>query len=285
MSDPFEALLKPVGHEDPHVATIALVDRSGRYRIGSPTRPAIRHDNGFLDRYPRREPTLKDRANRARWVAKLEASEALCSPSMGKYVEHCNREDLSDANAAYRHFLFGNGADRQIDYERYLKGDPAAVNLIRNVVNDFRTHAEIIGKHRVRFSVTSDAYTVGRGGIAPYPKTSNWQKAIGAHYLWVSGEVSISVSDKGSIAYAAAIILHIEDRYNFNPGATDIATGIPDSENGIFEVTGLAKQYTNYATVARSTSWLEGERMPEATVAAKYDYTAAGKSRKKSGLT
>ncbi len=49
--------------------------------------------------------------------------------------------------------------------------------------------------------------------------------------------------------------LHAEDRYNFNPGATDIATGIPDSANGVFELTGLAKQYMNYATLTRMLRW------------------------------
>ena len=51
--------------------------------------------------------------------------------------------------------------------------------------------------------------------------------------------------------------LHAEDRYNFNPGAHDITTGIPDSANGQFEVTGLAKQYTNYSTLQRTVGWTE----------------------------
>lgn len=51
------------------------------------------------------------------------------------------------------------------------------------------------------------------------------------------------------------MLIHAEDRYNFNPGAADIATGIPDSANGRFEMTGLGCQYENYGTVQRILSW------------------------------
>ncbi|MEO7495931.1 MAG: hypothetical protein ABIT83_18865 [Massilia sp.] len=257
MTSPFDILLEPTEKKAAHPAAVGLVDRAGRYRIGPPTRPAIRHDNGHLDMYPPRAPTASDRAQLVRWFAMLEGSEALCNAQTGKYLAACNHEDLSDANAAYRHFLSGNGKDRTINYERYLQGDPSGPDVIKNVLADFQTQAEIIGKDRLRFAVTSDAYTVGNGGIAPYPATSNWQKAIGAHFLWVSANVVASV-DKGKIVYDADLVFHVEDRYNFNPGAADVATGIPDSANGQFEISGLAKQYTNYATVQRHTRWVEG---------------------------
>lgn len=34
--------------------------------------------------------------------------------------------------------------------------------------------------------------------------------------------------------------MHVEDRWNFNPGAKDIQTGIADAENGRFAVLGWA---------------------------------------------
>jgi hypothetical protein len=46
-----------------------------------------------------------------------------------------------------------------------------------------------------------------------------------------------------------------EDRYNFNPGAQDMATGIPDSDNGVFELTGLGKQFDSYASLRRILPW------------------------------
>jgi hypothetical protein len=203
---------------------------------------------------------MSDRLQFAKWLSMLEGSEALCSGGTASIAPPCHGEDLSDANAAYRHFLFGNGADRTINYERYLKDDASGRQVIPNILDDFQRHVEVIGHDRVKFSVTSGSYSVGMGGIAPYPATVNWQKAIGAHFVWVSADVTVSTDQHADIVYTADITIHMEDRYNFNPGQQDIATGIPDSANGIFEITGLAHQYTNYATVHRNVSWHEGER-------------------------
>ena len=259
MNSPFDILLEPEDKKSIHVAPVKLNEVSGRYRLGPPTRPSIRHDNGFLDKFRKRAPTAGDRLQFARWLAMLEGSEALCSGGTKTIAPPCQGEDLSDANAAYRHFLFGNGADRTINYERYLLDDASGRQVIPHVLQDFKRHIEVIGHDRVKFLVTSDAYTIGNGGIAPYPATVNWQKAIGAHFLWVSADVSVSVVDHSEILYTADVTFHMEDRYNFNPGQHDIATGIPDSANGIFEITELAHQYTNYATVQRKISWREGE--------------------------
>lgn len=258
MNSPFDALLEPSEKKGVHTAPVKLVSASGRYKLGQPERPPIHHDNGHLDAFPRREPTVSDHIQYAKWRAKLDGSEALCSGPTAKLVPACNFEDLSDANAAYRHFLIGAGKDRQLNYERYLANDDAGKKVVPNVLHDFQQHAEIIGKDRLRFSMTGTEYSIGNGGIAPYPATSNWQKAIGAHYLWVSADLSVKADKEGKIHYAADLVFHMEDRYNFNPGATDIATGIPDAENGVFEITGLAHQYTNYATVQRHVEWVEG---------------------------
>jgi hypothetical protein len=93
----------------------------------------------------------------------------------------------------------------------------------------------------------------------PYPATENWQKAIGAHVVWLSAVVGATEVD-GAVQFSMSLTVHAEDRYNFNPGAHDIATGIPDGANGIFEVTGLARQYMHYSTLQRSVVWREGDR-------------------------
>lgn len=67
-----------------------------------------------------------------------------------------------------------------------------------------------------------------------------------------------SALGRGQTWFRLDMTLHAEDRYNFNPGAKDITTGIPDSDNGIFEVTGLAKQYTQTATLRRIIEWQYG---------------------------
>lgn len=221
-------------------------EQSGPFRIGPPLRPQIEHDNGFLDQFALREPTLADRANLLRWRAMLEGSEAL-------------RPGLSDANGAYRHFLDGEGRDRTFSYERYVENDANGQTTLRNLITDAQRHAEVIGQGRTQFSITSDAYPAGGSDARfPYPETENWQKTIGAHSLWTSADVQVTGSAPNR-TFTLTFTLHAEDRYNFNPGAADIATGIPDSDNGVFEITGLAHQYMNYGELTRVVTWTEGD--------------------------
>ncbi len=226
-----------------------------QYSIGPPTRPNIQHDNGFLDKFPPQKPTSADYARRAVWLAKLEGGEAVQGIPL---IPH---NDLPDALAAYRHFLSGNGKDRMISYERYVSNDDSGKKTLASAIMDARQGAEQLyvsvyrSQSPVHFQMTGGSISAGGNDPAfPYPATENWQKAIGAHVIWISANVDVSVQ-QGIAHYTMDITLHAEDRYNFNPGAKDIATGIPDSENGIFELTGLAKQYMNYGTAQRTVSW------------------------------
>lgn len=218
---------------------------SGPFTIGLSKTPNIKHDNGFLEKFAKREPTVGDRLNLLKWRGVLEASEGL-------------RPDLADANAAYRHFLEGNGADRTINYERFLLDDVSGKTAIGNLLHDAQSHAEIIGQGREKFSMTSNPYAIGGYDARfPYPETENWQKTLGSHTVWTSSDVQISGTPPNRV-YTMKVTLHMEDRYNFNPGQADIATGIPDSDNGVFEITGLAHQYMNYGEVSRVLTWQEG---------------------------
>ena len=237
---------------DPEPTTPQGPEQSGPFHIGPPQRPPIRHDNGFLDQFAPREPSLGDHASLLIWRAKLEGSEVL-------------RPDLVDANAAYRHFLDGGGSDRTFSYERYVENDANGQTTLRNLIVDAQRHVEIIGQGRSQFSMTSDAYAAGGGDARfPYPETENWQKTIGAHSLWTNADVQVTGTAPDR-TYAMTIVVHAEDRYNFNPGAADIATGIPDSDNGAFEITGLAHQYMNYGQLTRVVTWREGD-IPNARV-------------------
>lgn len=221
-------------------------EQSGPFQIGSPMHPQIQHDNGFLDQFAPRAPTLADRANLLRWRAMLEGSEAF-------------RPDLADANAAYRHFLDGEGRDRIFSYERYIESDVSGQTTLRTLITDAQRHAEVMGQGRTQFSMSSDAYAAGGSDARlPYPETENWQKTIGAHSLWTSADVQV-VGNAPARTFTMTFTLHAEDRYNFNPGAADIATGIPDSDNGVFEITGLAHQYMNYGVLTRVVTWTEGD--------------------------
>jgi hypothetical protein len=239
MADPFDVLLEESKPKINYIKPAQLVENSGRYRTGQPERPNIKHDNGFLDKFSPRDATAADRLKLAKWIAILEVAEA-------------SRPDLADATAAYRHFLFGNGQRRWIDYERFIESDSAGKRILRSILADFVKNVEIIGRDRVAFSVISEVYA------ARNPDTENWQKTLGAHYLWVVANVRISAY-QGKILYDAEIVIHIEDMYNFNPGQSDIATGLPDSANGVFEITGLAKQYVNYGSITRGLEWFLGE--------------------------
>ena len=231
---------------DASATAATALQASGPFKIGAPQHPTINHDNGFLDSFPPREPTVGERLKLLEWRAKLEASEAF-------------RPGLVDANAAYRHFLNGDGADRQFSYERYIENDASGKTAFDNIIADAQKHAETLSKDRGSFSMTSDTYPIGGADARfPYPATENWQKTIGGHSVWTSADVEAMGTGKDK-TYTMTITLHAEDRYNFNPGAADIATGIPDSDNGVFEVTGLAHQYTNYSEVKRTVTWKEGE--------------------------
>lgn len=233
------------------------------YSVGPPQRPTIHHDNGFLDHCTRRSPSATDLAQYALWAAKLEAGEAAQGLPLAP--------ELPDALAAYRHFLYGEGADRQFSYERYVEGDPSGRTTLRNLIADAQLGAEQLYARRdpsrpVDLQMVSTAIPCGAGNSrCPYPQTENWQKAIGAHWVWLSATVSVT-AEPDDPRFTMLLTLHAEDRYNFNPGQQDIATGIPDAANGRFECSGLAEQYTNYAQLTRRIAWRRSRR---------FDYSAA----------
>jgi hypothetical protein len=224
------------------------------YTLGAARRPAIRHDNGFLDKYARRAPTVADHLQKQWWVGKLEAAEA------AQNVPFLPHNDISDALATYRHFLEGGGKTRRFSYDRYIANDPSGKTALRYAVFDVQLAAvqayqrHHSGQQAAHFSLTGTAIPVGNSARFPYPQTENWQKAIGAHFIWLSAQVQVHLQHTQA-RYTVDMTLHAEDMYNFNPGAKDIATGIPDDANGVFEITGLAQQYLNVAELRRSFQW------------------------------
>lgn len=91
------------------------------YKIGAATRPqSIQHDSGFSE-LPKREPTFSDYLSYYKWVSMLEAAKLA-------------RPDLSDATAAYAHFLGGEGEAREFSYGRYVTNDKSGQITLRNAV-------------------------------------------------------------------------------------------------------------------------------------------------------
>ncbi len=220
-----------------------------RYRLGAPIRPAsIVFDDGFLGSFPPREPTVGDYASLARWQVQLSGAEAL-------------RPDLAEGCAAYRHFLYGGGAPFTFSYEAYVMNDESGRITLSNAMLDIQDGVEVVYESNpalTRFSLTGDAISVSDSSMEfPYPATENWQKAIGGHVIWLSGQAQ--VEDRGGETwFTLDMTLHAEDRYNFNPGQNDIVTGVPDSDNGTFEITGLAHQFTQTSELRRRLEWRHG---------------------------
>ncbi|MBX7212645.1 MAG: WXG100 family type VII secretion target [Thermoflexales bacterium] len=149
---------------------------------------------------------------------------------------------------------------------RAFNDDPSGVALLGNAANDARTAVESLLTVPGSVTVTSSRpFLAGSGSNGPdsvrfpYPETGNWQKAIGAFPFWTSATASMEIGPDGLKHYRMEFTIHAEDRYNFNPGAQDIATGAPEAANGRFEVVGLARQYTNYGEATRVVEWVEGQ--------------------------
>ena len=260
--------LPPVTTKGSDIATVA------DYTTGPPRRPPIHHDNGFLQNpndpkdpnpIPTIPPTDADRQALKDWRNKLEWAERAQWLPIGPHT------DIEDGLAAYRHFLDGKGQDRTFSYDKFVRDDDAGKTTLENATRDVQLGAEEIYRQMVAqdpslkdrpvtFLMTGSQIAVGNSDKFPYPKTENWQKAIGGHQIWMSATVTVKPGDPPS--FSMRMTLHAEDRYNFNPGAEDIATGTPDAANGRFERTGLAHQYMNYATLERDVTWTGGK--PEA---------------------
>ncbi len=223
---------------------------SYRYQVGVSSRPIITHDKGHLA-LNQAAPNMADQANLLKWKAMTAAGETF-------------RPDLVDALAAYNHFLNGKGANRTFAYDRYVTGDKSGRITLNNAINHIKLGVIdlwMADKKRTQFTVTGPAIPCGASPsnfpdakLFPYPETENWQKTIGAHTIWLSGQVNVVVTNNTPHFYLI-MNLHAEDMYNFNPGQKDIRTGIPDSENGRFTQVRLAHPYLNTATLARSLSW------------------------------
>ena len=177
------------------------------------------------------------------------------------------RTDLVDAVAAYQYYLDGQGKPREFSDDRYVMNDNCGRVTLRNAILEAQYFAiELYKSHRrTQFNFTGPAIPCGSFSsqfaqlsmMYPYPATENWQKAIGAHYIWLSASVRVAIDPRTSAApeFSMDFVIHAEDQYNFNPGAKDIATGLPDDANGRFVVVGLAHGYRNNATLKRSFNW------------------------------
>ncbi len=211
-----------------------------KFVLGDPTKPPLKWDEDFpYD--PNAEPTRGDRLAWLRWEAKLKGADVI-------------RPDLDDALAAYRHYRNGNGDPLTLDYEEAYREDPVVRKIVDSEIASARQAVERLAKESslTSFKITGDATPSGE--LGGYPSTENWQKALGAHQVWSNADVQVH---DGKITMM--IVVNAEDRYNFNKGDADIATGTPDEENGRFAQLGWARSFDTHGTVVRTITWNIGD--------------------------
>ena len=196
--------------------------------------PHVNFDNDF-SYDPNADASLVDYWNWAKWKSILNGA---------RLIGH-----LEDATLLYRHYLDGTGTPMTIDYLKAYREDPGIAESVRNAVHEAQRAAEQLSKSGGRdFKMSSDA-----GNADRYPSTENWQKTVGGHILWGEAQV-YNCKDQ----FSMLITIHALDRYNFNKGESDIATGAPDNENGRFEVLGWAKSFTTRGSIPFKVDWERG---------------------------
>jgi hypothetical protein len=209
--------------------------------IGPPTPPHIACDADFPG--DRETPGPEDWKSRAKWEAMLRGGQAL-------------RPDLDDATALYQHYLDGSGEPVRIDYEEAAREDEHVRATIDAQVRSAGEHADRLIRETGRrdFSITGDAVSAGDlvGGYAT--ATENWQKTLGGYNVWSTPDVHVE-GDRVTMT----VTVNAEDRYNFNAGAADIATGAPDNENVRFAKVGWAKGFMVTGSATRTVSWTIGD--------------------------
>lgn len=212
----------------------------GKYRIGSPATPIMARDNGFTYD-PQARPTLADQAQYKKWMLLMAGAQA-AAPY------------LDDAIGAYAHYLGGTGTDWRVDYEEAYAEDRRIRAAVDSEILSAQQETERLIREsgQTAFQVTGNATQVE--DLGGYPQTHNWQKALGGHYVYGTADVLV-VGDQVTMT----IVVHAEDIYNFNPGATDIATGLPAEENGRFAELGWAKEFRSFGELRRTVTWTLGD--------------------------
>lgn len=214
------------------------------FHFGDPKAPEFKYDNDFpYD--PNEKPTASDYINWAKWKLFNEGAQHI-----GEYIGR----DLPDGIRCYEHYRSGEGTDLEIDYARAYQEDEGIKAGVDKYLGDTQRAVEqmIASGQKPPFSISSELMSVSG---KYYPSTENWQKAIGAHQIWISADVTMDAD--GNIHMTSTV--HEMDRYNFNKGMQDIASGASDNENGRFETLGWAKSFNTVGEAKFDSTWEQGK--------------------------
>ncbi|RKT55821.1 hypothetical protein [Saccharothrix australiensis] len=202
----------------------------GGFRVGPPEEPHVRFDEDFS--YGSAESTAADHLSKVEWLAKLRGAQAL--------------GQLPDATRMYEHYWGNTGEPRGFDYEKAYREDSGIrAGVDAEITRAAHAAEELIRSGRTDFPMTGQPSTA-----EPYPRTENWQKAVGGYQVWSHGDVRVDGN-----RVTMTVTVEAEDRYNFNRGQHDIATEVGDDENGRFTEVGWAKPFDTHGSLTRTVSW------------------------------
>ncbi len=206
---------------------------------GALWRHNVTHDPQF-DGYPPEDPTIADKAFYAEWELINQGA---------KVATESGIRDLDDATGAYDHFLYGNGEPRTFSVEKFVREDGEGEVMLDEARKAAERASIELGNEPGTYRFVSN--TVSHTGN---PETENWQKTIGKAQYWTDTTVVVTENPDGTINRELSITINMEDKYDFNPGEGDIASGVSDDANGRFQVVGLADSYihTGSATFTHS---------------------------------
>ncbi|MEV8517140.1 hypothetical protein [Dactylosporangium sp. NPDC051484] len=236
-------------------ARIRVRAGGGGYCIGSPKNPTHHgpQDDSFVYDPSVRE-TWHDRWAHLKWNTKA----GVCA-AVGPFVGSDGPLGCSEISAAfYDHYLHDNGEDVDYDLSKaYAEDESIRDDIDAETYRAQRAAEELFQTSGTSaFEMTGDNHNIGYN-----PATASWQKALGSYDLWGSAKVTVD-NGVATMTFTA----HAEDRYNFNRGASDIATGTPDDVNGRFAALGWAHGFNTHGTTTRTVTWTVGS-MPTTTKA------------------
>ncbi|NUP15658.1 MAG: DNRLRE domain-containing protein [Streptomyces sp.] len=217
---------------------------SDGYTEGTASEPFFDFGNDFpYD--PNAEATWDDYKNWNLWGIKKNGGMLLSA--LGFYSDGA----LDDAVPLYSHYRTGLGTDQEVNYREGYYEDSG----IRTSVDDEIARAQQAAeKLSVLLGTDTFDMTGGLHGVKEYPTTENWQKAIGDHKVWGSADVT-----RDGDQMTMTITVHALDQYDFNAGASDIASGTPDDVNGRFATLGWAAPFLVRGTFTRNVTWTVGQ--------------------------
>lgn len=187
------------------------------------------------------QDTPEDWANWYKWEAYRQGA--------GKVLEH------HDAYDFYGHFRENTGTPKTFDYTRAYEEDAGVRNSVNLDLNaSLQAANEAVMAGQTDLTLYSPKHSTPKGY---YPQTENWQRTIGGHTTYTDTDVKVEGD-----TVTATVTVYARDKWNFNNGQSDPASGTPDAVNGRFEELGWGKSFESSGSLTRTYTWKVGEQPP-----------------------